>query len=189
MILEPEQLLRDPLYSHEHLAIALMEKYYASIHHIAYSILHDIDAADEATQEAFIQALRKIDRYQVGTNLKAWLASIAVNQCRDKLRSRRRRQRWQDAWARLQSFRQPAHTPEKQTVKRDLNERLWKAVDSLGEKHSIPIILRYAHDLSVREIAEILHLPQGTVHSRLHYACKKLNTILGPLENYLEEIA
>lgn len=61
----------------------------------------------------------------------------------------------------------------------ETSERLWAAVDGLSDKHSIPIILRYVHNLPVRDIAAIMELPEGTVHSRLHYACKKLRKILG----------
>jgi RNA polymerase sigma factor (sigma-70 family) len=51
-------------------------------------------------------------------------------------------------------------------------------VDSL-EKHRLPVILRYVHELSVAEIAASLGTNEGTIHSRLHYARKKLLDCLG----------
>jgi RNA polymerase sigma-70 factor (ECF subfamily) len=48
----------------------------------------------------------------------------------------------------------------------------------MNEKHSIPIVLRYYHDLSVAEIATILQIPEGTVHSRLNTARRLLHAVL-----------
>jgi len=48
----------------------------------------------------------------------------------------------------------------------------------MDEKHRIPTVLRYYHELSVAEIAEILQIPEGTVHSRLNTARKQLHVIL-----------
>ncbi|MBE0411414.1 MAG: hypothetical protein IBX69_16955, partial [Anaerolineales bacterium] len=55
----------------------------------------------------------------------------------------------------------------------------WRAVQGLGEKHRLPVILRYVNGLTVPEIASIMNLSQGTVHSRLFYAHRKLRSQLG----------
>ena len=52
------------------------------------------------------------------------------------------------------------------------------AIQRLDDKHRLPIILRYYHDLSVAEIAETLAIPQGTVHSRLNSARERLRQVL-----------
>ena len=51
---------------------------------------------------------------------------------------------------------------------------LWQAVENLGEKHRVPVILHYVHDLTATEIADMLEIREGTVYSRLYYACRKL---------------
>ena len=56
---------------------------------------------------------------------------------------------------------------------------LWAAVNDLDEKHRLPVILRYANGYAVREIAAVLQVPEGTIHSRLHHACRKLAVALG----------
>ena len=48
----------------------------------------------------------------------------------------------------------------------------------MDEKHRIPTVLRYYHELSVTEIPEILRIPEGTVHSRLNTARKQLYAVL-----------
>lgn len=178
MTTEPERLLQVGRYSHAELAQVLIDAYYARIHHIAYSILRDIDAADDAVQDTLIKALHKIDQYRVGSSLEGWLITMVVNRSRDILRRRQRRQRWIAAWEGVQALRQPVKTPEKNVMRRETDEQLWEAVSQLNEKHRLPIILRYVHDMPIAQIAEILQIPEGTVHSRLYYACKKLNQIL-----------
>ena len=55
---------------------------------------------------------------------------------------------------------------------------LWHVIHRMDEKHRIPIVLRYYHDLSVNEIANVLQIPEGTVHSRLNTARRQLQGIL-----------
>ncbi len=64
--------------------------------------------------------------------------------------------------------------PERYTADKQLRGSLWQAVDSLGEKHRLPIILFYVHGLTAPEIAKVLEIREGTVYSWLHYACRKL---------------
>lgn len=61
------------------------------MHYLAYSVLGDADEADDAVQETIIRALGRIERYQPGSNMKAWLSSIVFNQCRDMVRRRKAR--------------------------------------------------------------------------------------------------
>ena len=106
--------------------------------------------------------------------MKAWLSTIAVNNCRDRLRKRKRQQANLAEWEFLESCRHKGFSPEEAAIKSESDSNLWALVNNLGEKHRIPIILRYVHDLPIREIAEILRIREGTVHSRLHYAIRKL---------------
>jgi hypothetical protein len=67
----------------------------------------------------------------------------------------------------------PTSLPENTAVHQEIASTLWTAVNQLKEKHCLPILLRYVHNLSIREIAEILETKEGTIHSRLHYVCQK----------------
>jgi RNA polymerase sigma-70 factor, ECF subfamily len=67
---------------------------------------------------------------------------------------------------------------EEQTIQHESNQTLWRAVQHMNEKHRIPIVLRYYHDLPVAEIAAILRIPEGTVHSRLNTARRQLRDVL-----------
>lgn len=177
--MEPDQLLKQGASDRHLLAESLLEHYFADIHRLALSILHDEDAADDIAQETFITALRRIDRYEPGTNLRGWLSTITVNLCRDRIRRSNARQRWSALWLGAQRLAEPrSRNLESRQVHHEANRALWQAVNSLDEKHRLPIILRYANDLTIRQIAGILHIPEGTVHSRLHNASKKLAATL-----------
>lgn len=178
-MIEPDQLLRQGKQDHQLLAQSLLDHYFAPIHRLALSMLGDEDEADDVVQETFITALRRLDRYDSGTNLKAWLSTIAVNLCRDRLRRRKARQRWSELWSGAQRAAGRARGVEEGQLARAASSALWAAVNALDEKHRIPVLLRYANGYSIREIAGVLNVPEGTVHSRLHHACRKLAAALG----------
>jgi len=161
---------------------SLMQIYYGYIRRLALSILNDEAEADDAAQETFIAASRYLDSFRRQASPRTWLTSIAVNQCRGRLRKRKVRQGLLNTLASLHLMRPPAGGPESLTVQSEADRRIWRAVDALDEKHRLPILLRYVHELSTAEIAAVLDLNEGTVHSRLHYARKKLKLDLGTPE-------
>jgi RNA polymerase sigma-70 factor (ECF subfamily) len=75
-------------------------------------------------------------------------------------------------------FRSDQTGPESEAIQHEADSALWQAVRALDEKHRIPVILRYYHDLPIDEIAEMLGVPIGTVHSRLNHARERLHTRL-----------
>ena len=95
-----------------------------------------------------------------------------------RLRKRKIRQVLASTLHSLHLLKNPPFSPEQTVIQNEIDETIWKAVDGLDEKHRLPVILRYVHELTVPEIAQLLHLSQGTVHSRLHYARKELHAQL-----------
>lgn len=172
--LNVEQLLQRSQSDDPHVIEALVQQYHPFIYRLALSILDDPDEAEDATQEAFIAATMNLDRYRGESSLKTWLYAIALNTCRGHLRKRKARQTMRKTWRAVQSLVSRPPTPEESALQSEADTRLWAAVDNLGEKHRLPIVLRYVHSLSVPEIAQIMGLNEGTVHSRLHYARRKL---------------
>lgn len=185
-----DQLLLQGQYEEAQLARALLDRYYAPLYYLANSILDDAAAADDIVQETLLVALNNIEQYEPGTNLKAWLSRIAVNRCRDVLRRRKVRKKWYEVWSRVAMLGSPARTPERRTADHELAGELWQAVDQLNDRHRLPLILRYVHGMTAREIAEVLNIREGTVYSRLHYACRKLEHIFSDsdLERWAEEL-
>lgn len=157
------------------LAEALISRYYTAIYRLAQSILYDPDDADDAAQETFLRALRAWNSFQPGGNLKAWLSTIAIRLCRDRLRRRQARQRMEGVLQALHLASPPPPSPEESLLAQEGSQALWAAVQALDEKHRLPVILRFVQGMSAPEIALALEVPEGTVHSRLHNAVHKLH--------------
>lgn len=158
----------------------LVSRYYEAIYRLALSILEDAAEAEDAAQEVFLAAARKLDSYRGDAAPKTWLFAIGVNVCRMQLRHRARQQRVRRAWAVLRGHTTPV-APLLEEIAAQAEESGWlvHAVRELDEKHRLPILLRYVHDMTAAEIAGILGIPEGTVYSRLHYAHRRLREQLG----------
>jgi RNA polymerase sigma-70 factor (ECF subfamily) len=173
-ISELDQMILDGQGKSHRFAEVLVRQYYDYIHRLAVSILGNSSDADDICQETFINACLYIDRYSPGTNLKAWLSKIAVHKCRQVQRKYKIRDSF-TAMARMkQAVIYKAPTPFEVTMEKEGSEQIWAAINALGEKHRIAVILYYVNELKVREISEILEIPEGTVSSRLHYAIQYL---------------
>ncbi len=154
----------------------MVHTYQRDVYRLAISILDDPDEADDATQEVFLAALRAIDTFHERASFKTWLFSIAINTCRNRLRRQRNRGKLHQILQNL--FSQAETHPEKNVMQNESDAVLWEAVRSLDDKHRIPVVLRYYHDLRVVDIATVLGVPVGTVHSRLNHARRKLRALL-----------
>lgn len=156
---------------------SFVQTYQQDVYRLALSILDDPSEADDATQESLLAALRALDSFHGASSLKTWLFSITVNICRTRLQKQKRRERLRQI---LSGILQATRTVfvEESTIENESDEALWSAVHTMDEKHRIPIVLRYYHDLSIAEIATILQIPEGTVHSRLNTARRLLHSAL-----------
>jgi RNA polymerase sigma-70 factor (ECF subfamily) len=159
----------DPL-----LAEIMVQEYFGYISRIAFSILGDLDDANDAAQEALIEAILHIERYQPGTNFRAWLVKIAYHKSLNILRKRRVIHSLMLSLRWLHSWNEAPRTADDLVEQTEADSHLWDCVNELGHKQRIPIILRYVYELPIKEIAEIIGVSEGTIHSRLHYAARKL---------------
>jgi RNA polymerase sigma-70 factor (ECF subfamily) len=162
----------------------LVTEYQPRLFRLALSILDDGSEnggadAQEATQDALMAALRSLDSYRGEAKLSTWLYAITVNLCRNRLRARHRRERVRHIFERLTiPIEEGSSKPEEMIIQKQADSSLFGVVQSLNEKHRLPIILRYYHDCPIAEIAQILDIPEGTVHSRLNTARKKMRNAL-----------
>ena len=167
----------------------LVQEYQPQLFRLALSILDDGSQdgsadAQEVTQDALLAGLSSLDSYRGEARLSTWLYSITVNLCRNHIRARQRRERVRNLFERLTTPIEDAPSqPEDVIIRKQTDFSLFSIVQSLNEKHRLPVILRYYHDCSVAEIAQILDIPEGTVHSRLNTARKKMRNCLESEKN------
>jgi len=157
---------------------SLINEYNPALYRLAYSFLLDPDDAEEVVQDTFIAALKSFENFNGGA-LKPWIYGIALNQCRMKLRRRKALDRLHGILQVL--FRvtstSSAH-PEMAVIENEADALLWQVVCALDEKHRLPVVLYYYHDYPVAEIARLLQINEGTVHSRLFVARERLRKAL-----------
>ena len=176
---DPAWLISRCLAGDEEAIEYLVRRHEAGVFKLAFSIVDDESEAGEITQETFLSALRSLRHYREQQSFKAWLYTIAVNHSRSHLRKRRARERLQATLAAV--FRldvQKQASPEETVLLNEKETLLWKALGELDDKHRIVMVLRYFHDMQVSEIAGILSIPEGTIHSRLHSARERLRKAL-----------
>ncbi|RIK29683.1 MAG: hypothetical protein DCC56_11670 [Anaerolineae bacterium] len=146
---------------------------------LAISILRDRSEANEVTQETFIAALKSLPSYQERSSLKAWVYTIALNISRSRLRKRKVLEKLKGSLSALfQVDAQKHSSPEDAVIQTEKEAAIWNALNELDEKHRIVTVLRYFQSLHTTEIAEILSISEGTVHSRLHTARERLRIAL-----------
>lgn len=151
------------------------------IYRLAYSILLNRQDAEDATQEAFVYAFRNLANFdpQRGT-LRTWLYTIVVSRCRNA-----RRRKWLptvDLGNLLLMGREPStseeHSPAHQAAWASAREVLQQALTRLSPRLREAIALRYGHDLTYREMAEVLNCPQKTAESRVRLAHEALRAAM-----------
>lgn len=157
----------------------MIEEYQKDVYRLALSILDDPDEAEDGTQETFIAALRALNSFHGDSSFKTWLFSIAINICRTRLQRRAARERLkQITFGIFRIKSKDNNLPEETLIQNEADTNIWRAIQQLDDKHRIPIVLRYYHDLPISEIAETLKIPQGTVHSRLNIARERIRLFL-----------
>lgn len=123
-----------------------------------------IDESKDYVQELFIRVYEHRQHYN-GESFTAWLYSIAYNICKNELRRREVRKRFDSLYSEEETEEQPL--PQDTEF---LTRMLHNAIDRLPQAHREVFILRYIEERSTAEVAQITGTPEGTVKSRLHYA-------------------
>ena len=157
----------------------LVQEHQLGVFRLALSVLNDPSEANEAAQDAFIVALRALKSYKENSSFKAWLYTITLNISRSRLRKRKTQEKLKRTLTSIFHIRsQSTPSLEEAVIHNEEDATLWKALGTLGEKHRIPLVLRYYHDLTIAEIAELMNIKEGTVHSRLSIGRERLRVML-----------
>jgi RNA polymerase sigma-70 factor (ECF subfamily) len=162
----------------------LVERYQRKTVAIALGMLHDREDALEVSQEAFAKVFTNIQQFKEEASFYTWLYRIVVNLAIDRQRQRNRQPLLEDDQGERDSggiSATPAAAstdPYEQVKDKELGDRIRAAIAELTPAHKAVILLREVEGLSYEEISEILQCSRGTVMSRLHYARKRLQSLL-----------
>ena len=151
----------------------------------AYRMMGEAEAAEDATQEAFISAFRSIRSYR-GGSFRAWLLRIVTNACYDELRRRKRRPTTplepMDAEdEEIESphwLADPSESPEDRTDRLELDQAIQNCLEDLPPDFRSVVVLVDIQGFDYIEAAEVINKPVGTVKSRLSRARLRLRDCL-----------
>jgi RNA polymerase sigma-70 factor (ECF subfamily) len=149
---------------------ALFREHWSPAHRAAYLIVHDSAAAEDIAQEAFLAAIRALDRFDRRRPFGPWLHRIVVNRAIDWARARALRR---EVWEPVES-EAPAERPE------GWSDEVVAALSVLDADQRAAVVLRHLLEYTPGEIADLLEVPRGTVNSRLRRALDRLAVELEP---------
>ncbi len=145
----------------------LFRRHWRDTHRAAFLIVRDSQASEDIAQEAFIAAIRALDRFDLRRRFAPWLHRIAVNRAIDWSRARKHR-----AETSIESL--PPDVLGIDTGQDDSAMGFRSLLDELTAEHRAVVVLRYLLEYTPGEIARMLDLPRGTVNSRLRRALDQL---------------
>jgi RNA polymerase sigma-70 factor (ECF subfamily) len=150
----------------------LYRRHWPWAHRAAYLVVHDAAAAEDIAQEAFLSAIRSLDRFDRARPFGPWLNRIVVNRAIDWSRARSlRRETGAELDAELAAPVEPAPAAAGSSV---YSDEVVAALKQLSPEHRAVVVLRYLLDYTPGEIAKVLDVPRGTVNSRLRRALDRL---------------
>jgi RNA polymerase sigma-70 factor, ECF subfamily len=151
---------------------SLFRAHWGRAHRAAFLIVRDSAAAEDIAQEAFLAAMRALDRFDRRRPFGPWLHRIVVNRAID--------------WSRARALRREVgEAPEGEAppqVQAGWSDEVVAALGSLDPDQRAAVVLRHLLEYTPGEIAQVLGVPRGTVNSRLRRALDRLASELEPGE-------
>jgi RNA polymerase sigma factor (sigma-70 family) len=157
---------------------ALVQQYQQLAFRVAYQVTGDAAEAEDAAQEAFVNAYYALARFRTGAPFKPWLCRIVANEARNRRTSARRRTVLAERALVGQSSGDSAQSPEAAAEANEFRSTLVATLRTLREDDRLILAYRLFFDLSEAEMAEALDCPRGTVKSRLSRALGRLRAAL-----------
>lgn len=160
--------------------------YVDALYNAAYRMSRNSEDAEDLVQEAYLKAYRYYDKFQEGTNLKAWLFKILKNTFINSYRKKQSIPSHADfadiegSFESAVSDENPVSilNPEAELLADVLDGDVQRALDDLSEDYRMAVVLADLEGFSYKEIADILEVPVGTVMSRLYRGRRKLEESL-----------
>lgn len=149
----------------------LYDRYFDKLVWFAFGFVNDRQKAEDVVQEVFLKVIEKPEQFDSTKKFSTWVYTVTGNVCRQVLRNEQNRLR----------ILKDNVTPglEKNTVMNHANdqnylrEKVKNTFETLNEKEKNIYLLRFEQELSIKEIAEIIQIPEGSVKSGIYYLLKK----------------
>ncbi|MCS1381479.1 sigma-70 family RNA polymerase sigma factor [Lysinibacillus sphaericus] len=159
----------------------MMIEYGDELVRLAFSYVKDTEIAKDMVQNTFIKCYKNVDTFRYDAQIKTWLYRIAINECKDYLKS------WHFKMVQVKSFihetaKSIYPSTEKTVIDKYNNEELKDTIFSLPKVYREVVYLYYYESLKTDEIAEVLDIPMNTVKTRLRRAKQRLESMIKEAE-------
>jgi RNA polymerase sigma-70 factor (ECF subfamily) len=162
----------------------MMRRYNRRLYRLARATLRDDADAEDAVQDAYLAAYRKIGKYRGDAALATWLSRLVLNECLGRQRRQRRRDKIAPMVGMVDTSAggeveqdvmdtRSSVSPDKAAMRAEIRALIERRVDALPEPFRLVFVLRCVEELSVEETAQCLGIPEATVSSR-HFRARGL---------------
>jgi RNA polymerase sigma-70 factor (ECF subfamily) len=157
----------------------LMRRHNGKLFRVARAILKDDAEAEEALQDAYLEAYRHMGDFRGGARLSTWLTRIVINQALMRLRKQKRdrivvpfgsERATEQGLAEADVTDERSETPPGATLRAEIRRALERRIDELPIAFRTVFVMREVEDMTVDETAECLSIPAATVRTRLFRA-------------------
>jgi RNA polymerase sigma-70 factor (ECF subfamily) len=160
--------------------------YLDALYNTAYRMTRNAEDAEDLVQETYLKGYKYHDKFEQGTNLKAWLFKIMKNTFINSYRKAQQAPPSSDFADIEESFEsrvsddatRQIKNPEDELLETVLDEDVQKAIDTLPQDYRMVVLLADLEGFSYKEISDILEIPVGTVMSRLYRGRKLLEAAM-----------
>ena len=168
----------------------LVKTYWTELCFLARRFVNDADLANDVVQEALINAIRNIDKYERRGHFKAWLRKIVTNQALMALRKQKARKEesldalmleFDDSGHHMHPFKEQPASLEALEESKQAREQVRLAIGRLPDTYRITLILRDIEGYTGKEVADIMDTTEKNVKVRLHRARLALRNLLEPI--------
>lgn len=177
---EEFELIEKILSGQNELYRELVDRYSSMVFHVVRGFIKDPDEVEELSQQIFVKAYEKLDRFQMDSKFSTWLYTIAKNHCRDYAKNIRRSNSRVSEME--EDFLESNYT-DKQTPHLQLEQKEWgyllnQAMKKLSDDYSGPFLMKYRDGMSYRTMSETTGVSESALKVRVHRARKELKTLL-----------
>ena len=174
-VLSDETLIRQIAAGNKLAMRALFARHQVKVYRFALRIVRDTGLAEDAVSDTFIDAWQHADRFEGRSSVSTWLLGIARHKA---LTAAQRRPTESLDCEGAQNAVDTTQDPEAALGERDTGTVIRRCLQALSPEHAEIIDLVYYQEKSIKEIVEILGIPDNTVKTRMFYARKRLATLV-----------
>jgi RNA polymerase sigma-70 factor (ECF subfamily) len=157
----------------------LVERHGSRVYNLCLRVLGDPEEAADASQDAFLAALRKLHTFRGEAAFTTWMHRVTVNACYDSLRRKRRRPLLHMVTDETDDRPEPAPTVPDHADQVELSVDVERALREVPEEFRVALVLADVQDLPYDQISAVLEIPVGTVKSRVFRGRAALGRALG----------